>query len=123
MLWNSRQRRRKSPRIAGFLFALLSVSAAESVRAQTPATAGHPAALTLSTLTDPSIAKRVAVLIKQMTLGDKVGQLAQYSSGAPTGPSAGHADYLNMIARGEIGSLFNLDSARAANQYQHIAVE
>src|SRR6202030_2931075 len=57
------------------------------------------------------------------TLQEKVGQLAQYSSGAPTGPSAGNADYPNMIAKGEVGSLFNLDSARAANQYQHIAVE
>src|SRR5713101_1319829 len=123
MLWNSRQRRRKSPRIAAFLFALVSFSAAESVLAQTPATAGHPAALTGSSLTDPGIEKRIEVLLKQMTLDEKVGQLAQYSSGAPTGPSAGNADYPNMIARGEIGSLFNLDSARAANQYQHIAVE
>ncbi len=123
MLWNSCQRRRKSPCIAAFLFALVSFSAAESVLAQSLAPAGHPAALTRSSLTEPAIEKRVEVLLKQMTLDEKVGQLAQYSSGAPTGPSAGNADYPNMIARGEIGSLFNLDSARAANLYQHIAVE
>jgi beta-glucosidase len=58
-----------------------------------------------------------------MTLEEKVGQLAQYSSGAPTGPSTGNPDYPNMISRGDVGSLFNLDSGRAANQYQHLAVE
>jgi beta-glucosidase len=123
MLWNSCQRRRKSRFVATFLFAFVSFSPFETALAQAPEPASHPVALTRSPLTDPAIERRVETLLKQMTLDEKVGQLAQYSSGAPTGPSAGNADYPSMIARGEVGSLFNLDSAHAANQYQHIAVE
>jgi len=123
MSWNSCQWLRKSPFVATFVFALVSFSPFETVLAQAPEPASNPVALTSSPLTDPAIERRVEALLKQMTLDEKVGQLAQYSSGAPTGPSAGRADYPSMIARGEVGSLFNLDSAHAANQYQHIAVE
>jgi beta-glucosidase len=123
MLWDSGQRRLKLLINVGFLFALLSSGLSEPVVAQAPELTRHPGALTRSSLTDPAIEKRVETLLKQMTLEEKVGQLVQYSSGAPTGPSAGNADYPNMIARGEVGSLFNLDGVRAANQYQHIAVE
>ncbi|HWY07355.1 MAG TPA: glycoside hydrolase family 3 N-terminal domain-containing protein [Candidatus Acidoferrales bacterium] len=123
MLWNSCQRHLKSHFIVAFLFALASFGQSARLLAQALNPAGHPTALTRSSLTDPAIEKRVDALLKQMTLEEKVGQLAQYSSGAPTGPNAGKADYPSMIARGEVGSLFNLDSAHAANQYQHIAVE
>jgi beta-glucosidase len=58
-----------------------------------------------------------------MTLEEKVGQLVQYSIGTPTGPGTGRGDYQDMIATGQVGSLFNLDDARGANHYQHIAVE
>ena len=47
----------------------------------------------------------------------------QYSVGTPTGPGTGRGDYQDMIAKGQVGSLFNLEDARAANRYQHIAVE
>jgi beta-glucosidase len=123
MLWDSCQRPSKSLCIMAFLFVLVAAGPSGPIFAQAPAPTSHPSALAYSALTDPTIEKRVEVLLKQMTLEEKVGQLAQYSSGAPTGPSAGNADYPNLIARGEVGSLFNLDSARAANQYQHIAVE
>ncbi len=123
MPWNSCQRRLKLLVIEAILPALVMIALSEPVPAQAPEPAGHPFALSHSSLTDPAIETRVEALLKQMTLEEKVGQLAQYSSGAPTGPSAGNADYPNMIARGEVGSLFNLDSARAANQYQRIAVE
>ena len=123
MSWNSCQQLRKSLFVVTLLFVLLGFSPSGTVRAQAPEPAGHSAAVTRSFLTDPAIEKRVDALLKQMTLEEKVGQLAQYSSGAPTGPSAGNADYPNMIARGEVGSLFNLDSAHAANLYQHIAME
>src|SRR5258707_2526527 len=123
MSWNSCQWLRKSPFVATFVFALVSFSPFETVLAQAPEPASNPVALTSSPLTDPAIERRVEALLKQMTLDEKVGQLAQYSSGAPTGPRAGNADYPSMIARGAVGSLFNLDSAHAANQYQHIAVE
>src|SRR5258706_815523 len=123
MSWNSCQWLRKSRFVATVLLAFVSFSPFEPVLAQAPEPASNPVALTRSPLTDPAIERRVEALLKQMTLDEKVGQLAQYSSGAPTGPSAGNADYPSMIARGEVGSLFNLDSAHSANQYQHIAVE
>ncbi len=58
-----------------------------------------------------------------MTLEEKVGQLVQYSAGQPTGPGTGRSDYNEMIARGEIGALFNISTAKETNAYQHIAVE
>jgi beta-glucosidase len=76
-----------------------------------------------SSLTDPAIEKKVDALLKIMTLEEKVGQLAQYSSGTPTGPGRGRSDYPDMVARGEVGSLFNIENAKAANEYQHIAVD
>src|ERR1700740_2043577 len=123
MLRNSGQRQLKSCFVAAFLFAFGSMEISAGVFAQTPQKKDHPGALTDSSLANPAIEKRVEALLKEMTVEEKVGQLAQYSSGAPTGPSAGNADYPNMISRGEVGSLFNLDSAHAANEYQHIAVD
>jgi beta-glucosidase len=123
MLRNSGQRQLKSCFVATFLFAFASMELSAALFAQTPQPKDQPSALTHSSLTDPAIEKRVEALLKQMTVEEKVGQLAQYSSGAPTGPSAGNADYPNMIERGQVGSLFNLDSAHAANEYQHIAVD
>jgi beta-glucosidase len=76
-----------------------------------------------SSLAEPSIEKKVSALLKQMTLEEKIGQLVQYSVGTPTGPGTGRGDYQDMIAKGQVGSLFNLDDARSANHYQHIAVE
>jgi len=123
MPWNSCHRRLTILVGMGVLSALISFWLSDPILAQAPEPARRPTALAHSSLTDPAIEKRVDALLKQMTLEEKVGQLAQYSSGAPTGPSAGNADYPDMIARGEVGSLFNLDSVHAANQYQHIAME
>lgn len=72
---------------------------------------------------DPRIDARVEALLKQMTLEEKVGQLNQYSAGQPTGPGTGRTDYNDMLARGQIGALFNISTARETNAYQHIAVE
>ena len=58
-----------------------------------------------------------------MTLEEKVGQLVQYSAGQPTGPGTGRTDYDDMIARGEIGSLFNVIDPKEINKYQKIAME
>jgi beta-glucosidase len=58
-----------------------------------------------------------------MTLGEKVGQLVQYSAGQPTGPGTGRSDYDDMIARGQIGSLFNVNDPHEINKYQKIAME
>ena len=71
---------------------------------------------------DPSLDARVEALLSQMTLEEKVGQLAQFSAGQPTGPGTGRTDYEDMIAKGQIGALFNLSTAKKINRYQRIAV-
>ena len=58
-----------------------------------------------------------------MTLEEKVGQLVQYSAGQPTGPGTGRSDYEDMIAQGQVGSLFNVVDPHQINSYQHIAME
>lgn len=70
----------------------------------------------------PQIEKRIDALLKRMTLDEKIGQLNQYSAGSPTGPGTGRSGYEEMIAKGEIGSLFNV-SGPEVNRYQKIAVE
>ena len=72
---------------------------------------------------DPQLEPRVESLLKKMTLEEKIGQLAQYSAGQPTGPGTGRSNYEDMIARGQIGSLFNVVDPHQINTYQHIAVE
>src|SRR6476661_4302701 len=56
---------------------------------------------------DPSLDAKVEALLRKMTLEEKVGQLAQYSAGQPTGPGTGRTDYQDMIAKGQIGALLN----------------
>ena len=72
---------------------------------------------------DPSLDARVEALLRKMTLEEKVGQLVQYSAGQPTGPGTGRTDYEDMIAKGQIGALFNISTAKETNAYQRIAVE
>src|SRR5882672_5899789 len=72
---------------------------------------------------DPAIDSKVESLLRKMTLEEKVGQLVQYSAGQPTGPGTGRTDYDDMIAKGEIGALFNISTAHETNSYQRIAVE
>ena len=74
-------------------------------------------------LNDSKLDARVNALLRQMTLEEKVGQLVQYSAGSPTGPGTGRGDYPDMVAKGGIGSLFNLTGAREVNAMQKIAVE
>lgn len=57
-----------------------------------------------------------------MTLEEKLGQINQYSAGQPTGPGTGRTNYEEMIAKGQIGSLFNVNGPEV-NRYQKIAVE
>ena len=72
---------------------------------------------------DPSLDAKVEVFLRKMTLGEKVGQLVQYSAGQPTGPSTGRTDYEDMIAKGQIGALLNIATAKETNALQRIAVE
>ena len=70
----------------------------------------------------PQIESRIDSLLKQMTLEEKIGQLNQYSAGSPTGPGTGRNNYEDMIAKGQIGSLFNIGGEQL-NAFQKIAVE
>lgn len=72
---------------------------------------------------DPQIESRIESLLKQMTLDEKIGQLVTYSAGAATGPGTGRSDYKEMVAKGQLGSLFNLTGAAETNAMQKIAVE
>src|SRR5882757_4893750 len=74
-------------------------------------------------LADASLNSKVEALLHKMTLEEKVGQLVQYSAGQPTGPGTGRTDYEDMIAKGQVGALFNITNARAVNAYQRIAVD
>jgi beta-glucosidase len=72
---------------------------------------------------DGRLDSRVESILQQMTVEEKVGQLVQYSAGQPTGPGTGRTDYDDMIARGQIGSLFNVIDPHEINKYQKIAME
>jgi len=82
-----------------------------------------PSATPHSNLVDPATERKIDALLHKMTLEEKVGQLVQYSSGQPTGPGTGRTDYNDMIQKGEIGSLFNITTAREANAFQRVAME
>ena len=76
-----------------------------------------------SGLNSPEIEAKVDTLLRQMTLEEKIGQLGQYSVGQPTGPGTGLTEYSDMVAKSQIGCLYNLVTAREINSYQHIAME
>ena len=88
-----------------------------------PSAAASSSATPHYNLNDPSTERKIDALLHKMTLEEKVGQLVQYSSGQPTGPGTGRTDYNDMIQKGEIGSLFNITTAREANLFQHVAME
>jgi len=71
----------------------------------------------------PEIERKVEALLKQMTLAEKVGQLNQYSYGAPTGPGTGRSKVEEAIQRGEIGSFLNVTDPALSNRLQHLAME
>ena len=76
-----------------------------------------------STLDTPALDKKVDELLGKMTLEEKIGQLVQYSAGQATGPTSGRTDDRDMARKGQVGSLFNVNSAHATNELQHIAVD
>ncbi len=76
-----------------------------------------------SGIADPAIDAKVDSILQKMTVEEKVGQLVQYSAGQPTGPGTGRTDYDDMIARGQVSSLFNVLDPHQINAYQRIAVE
>src|SRR5260370_5870729 len=96
-------------------------AASAETSAQTSGAIGHSARGT--GVADPKLDGRIESLLHGMTLEEKIGQLVQYSAGQATGPGTGRTDYKDMIARGQIGSLFNVIDTPLLNEYQHIAVE
>jgi beta-glucosidase len=101
----------------------LSVFVITAVCAVALIPASAQAQKTPGSVDDPAIETRANSLLKQMTLQEKVGQLVQYSAGQPTGPGTGRTDYEDMIAQGQISSLFNVTDPHQINAYQHIAME
>jgi beta-glucosidase len=90
--------------------------------------AGIPAAAQTRPVPNPQLASkelnaRVEALLREMTLDEKIGQLAQYSAGYASGPGASNLRYDELAARGQAGSFLNVVGAEATNHYQHLAVE
>lgn len=75
-----------------------------------------------SPLTSPAIEARVNALLGQMTLDEKIGQLTQFSGGTPTGPGTGRSDYMELIAQGKVGSMFNVQGPKKTNEFQRVAM-
>lgn len=104
--------------LRGCAFVMILSGAAFSQMASTPPSLVRPAGIT-----DTYLDARVESLLQSMTVEEKVGQLVQYSAGQPTGPGTGRTDYEDMIAHGQIGSLFNVIDPHEINKYQKIAME
>jgi beta-glucosidase len=66
-------------------------------------------------LTTPAIEHKIDVLLRQMTVEEKAGQLAQYD-----GPLLKNMD---LVKEGRVGSLFNVLGAEKTNAAQRLAVE
>jgi beta-glucosidase len=105
----------------GSVCVVLSVALSVSPFAQTSSARVSPGPT--RGVDDPSLDTRVESILRGMTVEEKVGQLVQYSAGQPTGPGTGRTDYDDMIARGQIGSLFNVVDPHEINKYQKIAME
>src|SRR5262249_953820 len=66
-------------------------------------------------LSEQEIEQKVDFLLKQMTLEEKAGQLAQFPGSSP--------QTIEMIKRGKVGSLLGVLGAEQANEAQRAAVE
>jgi beta-glucosidase len=74
-------------------------------------------------LADKDLNEKVDKLLKELSLEEKIGQLAQYSGGTATGPGTGLTDFDTLISEGRMGSLFNVTGAKETNRYQRLAME
>jgi len=71
-----------------------------------------------------SIEKKIDVLLKQMTIEEKVGQLTQYSGdNKATGPVNFKGDHQEQIKAGKIGSMLNILGSKYTRQYQEAAMK
>src|SRR5689334_406850 len=70
-------------------------------------------------LDDPAIDQRISLLLAQMTLEEKVGQIVHFDNFI--GPGATHADYREAIVQGQVGSFENITGAVETNALQKLA--
>ena len=64
---------------------------------------------------DPAVERKIDALLKQMTVEEKAGQLSQYDGANP--PT------LELIKKGQVGSIFNVLGAENTNAVQKVAIE
>ncbi len=97
----------RSVRLLACAYVFLAFSAAHA-----PAGAASP-----DQITDEKVHARVAALLKQMTLEEKIGQLSQqFVFGKPD-------EVEDAVAKGQLGSLLFVTDPAVINQLQHVAVE
>jgi beta-glucosidase len=73
---------------------------------------------------DPGLDARVAALMAQMTLEEKVGQLTQYSGEQKlTGPVTFSSDRLTAIRSGRVGAMLNVTGVDNTRHYQQLALQ
>lgn len=73
---------------------------------------------------DAQIDRKVADLMKQMTVAEKVGQLHQLSGRQFTGPtSSAYADKLADIRAGKVGSMLNVTGVADTREIQALALQ
>jgi beta-glucosidase len=95
--------------------------------ASTVALALVPRGAGAQALVNPATEKKIDVLLAQMTLEEKVGQLNQYSSpfdvtGPPPSQGAQKMAY-EQIRTGLVGSMLNVNGAEPTRKAQQLAVE
>ena len=75
-------------------------------------------------LLKPPMDEFIDSLMKKMTLGEKLGQLAQYTGGSTMGFNAGIDDEMKeLVKKGRVGSFLNVVGAEFLGDLQKIAVE
>jgi len=73
---------------------------------------------------DPTIVNKVNLLLKRMTLEEKIGQLNQYTGKAMTGPAtAKKNDLQTEIKNGWVGSMLNVKGAKNTREVQEMAMQ
>src|SRR5262249_8404670 len=114
---------RKAPQWALFALGLISVNSCLLAQSKISPPSYGRVVSDASGIETHAIDAKVEKILRTMTVEEKIGQLVQYSAGQPTGPGTGRTDYEDMIAHGQIGSLFNVVDPKEINKYQHIALD
>jgi beta-glucosidase len=71
-----------------------------------------------------TIDQKVEILLKKMTLEEKIGQLNQYTGdNAATGPITINSNKKSEIKKGLIGSMLNIMGTQYTRQYQDLAMQ